>query len=64
MVHYDENPAAKVRKRRREVMMDRSAKEKPTAEESFLIVMTVNTVQSDTIPWLRRTLDTIFSLRQ
>jgi hypothetical protein len=37
MVQYDEKPAAKVRKRKREVMMDRSAEEKPTAEESFLI---------------------------
>ena len=37
MVQYDEKPAAKVRKRKREVMMDSSAEEKPTAEESFLI---------------------------
>jgi hypothetical protein len=36
MVQYDEMRTTKVRKRKREVMMDRSA-EKPTAEESFLI---------------------------
>ena len=49
MDQYDEKPPAKIRKHKREVMMDMSAEEKPTAEESFLIVMTVNTVQSDTI---------------
>ena len=37
MVQYDEIPATKVRKRKREVMMDRSAEDKPTPEESFLI---------------------------
>ena len=37
MVQYDEIPATKVRKRKREVMMDRSAEDKPTAEEGFLI---------------------------
>ena len=37
MVQYDEIPATKVRKRKREVMMDRSAEEKPTAEKGFLI---------------------------
>ena len=37
MDQYDEKPAAKVRKRKREVMMDRSAEEKRTPEESFLI---------------------------
>jgi hypothetical protein len=37
MVLYDEKPAAKVRKRKREVMMDRSSEEKPNAEGSFLI---------------------------
>jgi hypothetical protein len=37
MAQYDEKPAAKVRKRKRKVMMDRSPEEKPTAGESFLI---------------------------
>ena len=37
MVQYDEVPATKVKKRKREVMMDGPAEEKPTLEESFLI---------------------------
>jgi hypothetical protein len=37
MVQYDGKPAAKVRKRKREVMPDRPLEEMPTAEESFLI---------------------------
>ena len=37
MDQYDEKPPAKIRKHKREVMMDMSAEEKPTAEESFLI---------------------------
>jgi hypothetical protein len=37
MVQYDEKPSAKVGRRNREVIMDRSVEEKPTAEESFLI---------------------------
>jgi hypothetical protein len=47
MVQHDEKPSAKVRKRKRDVRMDRSAEEKPIAEESFLICE--DTVQSDTI---------------
>ena len=37
MVQYNQKPAAKATKRKREVMMDRPAEEKPTPEESFLI---------------------------
>ena len=37
MVQYDGKPSTKVRKRKREVMTDKPAGEKPTAEESFLI---------------------------
>ena len=37
MVQYDGKPSTKVRKRKREVMTDKTAEEKPTAEESFLI---------------------------
>ena len=49
MVQYDEKPGAKLRKRKWEVIMNRSTEEKPTAEESFLSCDDVNTVQSDTI---------------
>ena len=37
MVLYDEKPVSARRKRKREVVMDKSAEENPSAEESFLI---------------------------
>jgi hypothetical protein len=37
MVQSEGKPAAKVRKRKREVMTNSPAEEKPTTEESFLI---------------------------